>query len=94
MFRQGWGTGTSWTALRRLTTCGLICIYRITSNESDTQVYDRLDGYPRREDPMDEINRLETEQCGSTSVQLVQLPTRSNIPGVSMIGNTGDSEDH
>ena len=45
-------------------------------------------------DTMDEINRLETEQCGSTSVQLVQLPTRSNIPGVSMIGNTGDSEDH
>ena len=40
-------------------------------------------------DTMDEINRLETEQCGSTSVQLVQLPTRSNIPDVSMVSNTG-----
>ena len=45
-------------------------------------------------DTMDEMNRLETEQCGSTSVQLVQLPTQSNIPGVSRIRNTGDSEDH
>ena len=24
LFKQGWGTGTSWTALRRCTTCGLI----------------------------------------------------------------------
>ena len=45
-------------------------------------------------DTMDEMNRLETEQCGSTSVQLVQLPTQSNIPGVSRIRNTGDSENH
>ena len=34
------------------------------------------------------------EQCSSTSIQLVQLPTHSNIPGVSMVRNTGDSEDH
>ena len=27
-------------------------------------------------------------------IQLVQLPTSSNIPGVSMVRNTGDSEDH
>jgi len=27
LFNQGWGTGTSWTALRRLTTCGLIWLY-------------------------------------------------------------------
>ena len=37
---------------------------------------------------------VESEICGSTSTQLVQLPTHSNIPGVSMIWNTGDSEDH
>ena len=43
-------------------------------------------------DTMDEMNRLETEQCGSTSVQLVQLPTHSNIPDVSMIRNTGTVE--
>ena len=43
-------------------------------------------------DTMDEINRLETEQCGSTSVQLVQLPTHSNIPDVSMVRNTGTVE--
>ena len=41
---------------------------------------------------MDEMNRLETEQCGSTSVQLVQLPTHSNIPDVSMVRNTGTVE--
>ena len=43
-------------------------------------------------DTMDEINSLETEQCGSTSVQLVQLPTHSNIPDVSMVRNTGTVE--
>ena len=43
-------------------------------------------------DTMDETNRSETEQCGSTSVQLVQLPTHSNIPGVSMVRNTGTVE--
>ena len=36
----------------------------------------------------------ETEQCSSTSIQLVQLSTPSNIPGVSMVRNTEDSEDH
>ena len=41
---------------------------------------------------MDEINKLETEQCGSTSVQLVQLPTHSDTPGVSMVSNTGAAE--
>ena len=35
----------------------------------------------------------EPERCSSTSIQLVQLPTHSNIPGVSMVRNTGDSED-
>ena len=30
----------------------------------------------------------ESERCGSTSTQLVQLPTLSNIPGVSMVRNT------
>ena len=39
-----------------------------------------------------EMNMLETEQCGSTSVQLVQLPTHSNIPDVSMVRNTGTVE--
>ena len=38
---------------------------------------------------MDEVNRLEAEQCSSTSVQLVQLPTHSDTPGVSMVSNTG-----
>ena len=41
---------------------------------------------------MDETNRLETEKCGSTSVQLVQLPTHSNIPDVSIVRNTGTVE--
>ena len=36
----------------------------------------------------------ESEQCSSTSIQLVQLPTHTNIPGVPMVRNTGDSEDH
>jgi hypothetical protein len=40
-------------------------------------------------DNMDEVNRLEAEQCSSTSVQLVQLPTHSDTPGVSMVSNTG-----
>ena len=43
-------------------------------------------------DTMDEVNRLEAEQCGSTSVQLVQLPTHSDTPGVSMVSNTGAVE--
>ena len=34
---------------------------------------------------------IESELCSSTSIQLVQLPTHSNIPGVSMVRNTGDS---
>ena len=34
----------------------------------------------------------ETEQCGSTSVQLVQLPIHSDTPGVSMVRNTGNVE--
>ena len=37
---------------------------------------------------------IESEQCSSTSIQLVQLPTLSNIPGVSMVRNTVDSEDN
>ena len=37
---------------------------------------------------------MESEICGSTSTQLVQVPTHSNNPGVSMGRNTGDSEDH
>ena len=36
---------------------------------------------------------IESEQSSSTSIQLVQLPTHSNVPGVSMVINTGDSED-
>ena len=43
-------------------------------------------------DTMDEMNRSEAEQCGSTSVQLVQLPTHSNTPDVSMVRNTGAVE--
>ena len=35
----------------------------------------------------------ESERCGSTSIQLVQLPTHSDIPGVPMVRNTGGSED-
>jgi len=37
---------------------------------------------------------VESEIYGSTSTQLVQLSIPSNIPGVSMVKNTGDSEDH
>jgi len=37
---------------------------------------------------------IESEQCSSTSIQLVQLPKPSNIPGVSMVRNTVDSEDN
>jgi len=84
------------------------CIYRIISSGiQNTEEYinkplislilrfmtDQMDNMEGT-DTMDEMNRLETEQCGSTSVQLVQLPTQSNIPGVSRIRNTGDSEDH
>ena len=45
---------------------------------------------------MRQISRVynRSERCGSTSTQLVQLSTPSNIPGVSMVRNTGDSEDH
>ena len=35
----------------------------------------------------------ESERCGSTSTQLVQLSTPFDIPGASMVRNTGDSED-
>ena len=37
---------------------------------------------------------IETERCGSTSTQLVQLSTPFDIPGVSMVRDTGDSEYH
>ena len=37
---------------------------------------------------------MESEQCSSTSIQLVQLPTHSNIPGVPMVRNTVDSGDN
>ena len=37
---------------------------------------------------------IETERCGSTSTQLVQLPTHSDVPGVSMVRDIGDSEYH
>ena len=37
---------------------------------------------------------IKSEICGSTSTQLVQLSTPFNIPGVSMVRNTGDSEDY
>ena len=81
------------------------CIYRIISSGiKNTEEYINkpfliliLRVMPDQMDimeTMDETNRLETEQCGSTSVQLVQLPTQSNIPGVSRIRNTGDSENH
>ena len=84
------------------------CIYRIISSGiQNTEKYinkplmslilwfmiDQMD-IMEGTDTMAELNRLETEQCGSTSVQLVQLPTLSNISGVSRIRNTGDSEDH
>jgi len=77
------------------------CIYRIISSGiQNTEEYinkplmslilrfviDQMD-IMEGTDTMDEMNRLETEQCGSTSVQLVQLPTHSNIPYVSMVRN-------
>ena len=34
------------------------------------------------------------ERCGSSSTQPVQLSTPFDIPGVSMVRDTGDSEDH
>ena len=37
LFNQGWGTGTSWTALRRLTACWLTWLY--------LQEYNLWDGY-------------------------------------------------
>ena len=37
--------------------------------------------------------RIGTEQCGSTSVQLIQLPTHSDTPDVSMVSNTGAVEE-
>ena len=67
------------------------CIYRILSSGiKNTDQMNIMEGT----DTIDEMNRLETEQCGSTSIQLVKQPTQSNIPGVSRIRNTGDSEDH
>ena len=79
------------------------CIYRIISSGiKNTEEYINkplmnliLRVMPDQMDimeTMDETNRLETEQCGSTSVQLVQLPTHSNIPDVSMVRNTGTVE--
>ena len=43
-----------------------------------------------RVDPIERVTGIieqimDPEQCSSTSVQLVQLPTHSNAPGVSMI---------
>ena len=84
------------------------CIYRIISSGiQNTEKYinkplmtlilwfmiDQMD-IMEGTDTMAELNRLETEQCGSTSIQLVRLPSQSNIPDVSRIRNTGDSEDH
>ena len=51
-----------------------------------------------RVDPVEKITGAveqtrESERCGSSSTQLVQLSTPSNIPGVSMVRNTGDLED-
>ena len=59
-------------------------------NTSDTRntSYNRLEEYNRSK----EYHR--SERCGPTSTQLVQLSTPSNIPGVPMVRNTGDSEDH
>ena len=79
------------------------CIYRIISSGiKNTEEYINkplmnliLRVMPDQMDimeTMDETNRLETEQCGSTSVQLVQLPTHSNIPDVSMVRKTGAVE--
>ena len=48
------------------------CIYAIIS--SGIQYTEEYTNKPLMS-LMDEMNRLETEQCGSTSVQLVQLPT-------------------
>ena len=65
------------------------CIYRIISSGiKNTDQINIMEGT----DTMDETNRSETKQCGSTSVQLVQLPTHSNIPDVSMVRNTGAVE--
>ena len=65
------------------------CIYRIISSGiKNTDQINIMEGT----DTMDETNRSETKQCGSTSVQLVQLPTHSNIPDVSMVRNTGTVE--
>ena len=51
-----------------------------------------------RVDPVEKITGTveqtrESERCGSSSTQLVQLSSPSNIPGVSMVRNTGDLED-
>ena len=56
--------------------------YMIVTTRSYIEEYNRSEEYHR------------SERCGSTSTQLVQLSTPSNIPGVSMVRNTGDSEDH
>ena len=36
---------------------------------------------------------IESKQCSSTSIQLVQLPTHSMLVMLVMVRNTGDSED-
>ena len=65
------------------------CIYRIISSGiQNTEQMDSMEGTYT----MDETKILETEQCGSTSVHLVKLPTHSNIPDVSMVRNTGAVE--
>ena len=65
------------------------CIYRILS--SGIKNTDQMN-IMEETDTMDETIRSETEQCGSTSVQLVQLPTHSNISDVSMVRKTGAVE--
>ena len=49
-----------------------------------------------RVDPIERVTGIieqimDLERCSSTSVQLVQLPTQPNAPGVSMDRNTGDT---
>ena len=51
-----------------------------------------------RVDPVERITgtveqTTESEQCSSTSIQLVQLPTHSMLVMLVMVRNTGDSED-
>ena len=49
-----------------------------------------------RVDPIERVTGIieqimDPEQCSSTSVQLVQLPTQPIAPGVSIERNTGDT---